>query len=56
MGKKECAIPWCDGPGNLEVKTSSFGGIFRTIVVTVEEHLQSKRALLNGVFRCANKD
>ena len=47
MGNKACAMPWCHGPGDFEVKTSRFGAMFKDDHSGQEEHLQSKRA-----FQC----
>ena len=49
-------MPWFHGVGDFEVKTIFFEPCLRTIVVTVEEHLQSKRALLHGDFQCVTQD
>ena len=56
MGNKACAILWCHGVGNFEVKQAVFETCFRMIVVTVEERLQSKWTLLHGYFQCVNQD
>ena len=57
MGNKACAMPWCHKVGDFKVKTSRFRHMFQDdcgLLTTVEEHLQSKRALLHGDFQCVN--
>ena len=45
----------CHGVGDFEVTKAVFEPCLRAIVLTVEEHLQSKWALLHGDFRCINQ-
>ena len=56
MWNKVCAMPWCHGVGYSRCKQAVFEPCFRTIVLTLEEDLQSKRALLLGDFQCVNQD
>ena len=57
VGNKARAMPCRHRVGNCEVKRSRFGAMFFwMIVLTVEEHLQSKRAVLHGDFQCVNQE
>ena len=53
---KACTTPWRHTMVHFEVKMSRFEQCFRTIVLTVEAHLQSKRSFLNGDLQCVMQD
>ena len=56
VGNKVCAMPWCHGTRNFELKKKvGFEPCLRTIVVTAKENLQRKRALLRVDFQCVNQ-
>ena len=57
---KACTMPWCHAAVHFEVKMSrfwaGFGPFFRTNVLTVEAHIQSRQFLLHGDFQCVKQD
>ena len=53
---KACTTPWCHAMVHFEVKMCVFQPRFRTIAVTMEAHLQSKRSFFNGDFPCVTQD
>ena len=53
---KVCTMPWCHAAAHFEVQMSPFEPFFRTIVLTVEAHLQSRQCFLYGDFQCVTQD
>ena len=53
---KACTMPWRHTVVRFEAKTRHFEQCLETIIVNVEEHLQSKQAFFHGDFQCVKQD
>ena len=53
---KACTMPWSQTVVHFEVKMSDLQACFRTVVVTVEAHLQSRTSFFHGDFECVTQE